>query len=63
MNTTLTLLANPYMVLAILIAVMMVACMIYVHVSDKKDMAFKKEHMYFDAETAKWYYKETKQSI
>lgn len=48
---------NPYMILAIIIAVMVIACMVYVHVSEKKDMKFKKEHMYFDAETAKWYFK------
>jgi hypothetical protein len=55
---TITLLSNPYIILSILIAIMVVACMVYVHVSDKKNMAFKKEHMYFDAETAKWYFKD-----
>jgi hypothetical protein len=51
------LLSNPYIVLAVMIFIIMIVCMVYVYVSDKKDAACKKEHMYFDVEVAKWYYK------
>lgn len=56
MNTLTNLLGNPYFILEILIGIILFACMIYVHVSEKRDMKYKREHMHFDKVTGTWHY-------